>query len=179
MLLSIWHVVDCIFRSALNRKTRGLASSSVSACLSSFCLSHFFSLRGLSAPRSLSGRGGHQTPSATSDLRIVASFLGLILGFRHLPSTNVGLASCCSFRTRSGTLLAILTWDMHGHQCNRRGQRLVSPTHRQVDRTSISLAIARHFLSKKMSTGILKLNVLKHSQGGCFSSVNVPQTLLK
>ena len=101
----------------------GARKQAQNACLSSFCLSHFLSFNGLSAPRSLSGRGGHKTPSITSDLRSMASFRALILGFRHLPSTKVGLASCWSFNTTSGILRAI------ADTCMRRAQTLIHTCH--------------------------------------------------
>ena len=101
----------------------GARKRAQNACLSSFCLSHFLSFNGLSAPRSLSGRGGHKTPSITSDLRSMASFRALILGFRHLPSTKVGLASCWSFNTTSGILRAI------ADTCMRRAQTLIHTCH--------------------------------------------------
>ena len=126
---SVWYG-SCVLNTI-----HGARKQTQNACLSSFCLSHFLSFNGLSAPRSLSGRGGHKTPSITSDLRSMASFRALILGFRHLPSTKVGLASCWSFNTTSGILRAIadtcaelpqtLIHTCHESRCGL----LKSPTH--------------------------------------------------
>lgn len=112
-----------VYDMGLVYSIHGARKRAQNACLSSFCLSHFLSFNGLSAPRSLSGRGGHKTPSITSDLRSMASFRALILGFRHLPSTKVGLASCWSFNTTSGILRAI------ADTCMRRAQTLIHTCH--------------------------------------------------